>query len=123
MLSLCVYKNNKEKIEKKIKFINYKNEMAKYISSTRTLNEDTWDMLGLYLGIYTYIEYKKNQKYLQKILLLHESLNKKNFWECLSIIDINNYEELTAKGLKALDEFINFLNLAQTKVEDDTLKM
>ena len=110
-LSLCIYKENKkltkENIEEIIKFENYKNEMTNFIKNKYNLAYNTWNLIGYYLAIYIYIEYKKDKSFMNKIKELNDSINTKKFSECLKIIDINNINDIFEKGLSNIDEFID----------------
>ena len=110
ILSLCIFKNNgcitKDEIEKSINFDRYKNEMSNYIKERHNLSKDLWNLIGYYLAIYNYVEYKKDNNHLNKVLLLNDSINDEELLECLKIIDINSMDEIASKGLNALDEYI-----------------
>ena len=112
ILSICIYKNNeekitKEKIEEFLKFEIYKKEMQEFIKNRSNLSFNIWNLIGYYLAIYNYIEYKKDSKHIEKIKELNNNINEKTFEECLKIIDIDNFQELIEKGLNNIDEYIN----------------
>ena len=119
MLSLKLYKENqkitKEEIEKYLKFENYKEEMRKYIKGKRTLDKDIWNVIGYFFSIYIFMEYQKNPQFKNKILELHHRLNKKDFLECLKIININNIDDISNKAINSIDAYITFIK--QTKKE------
>ncbi len=113
VLSLCIFKNigfiSKEEIEKSINFDRYKKEMSDYIKERHNLSRDLWNLIGYYLAIYNYVEYKNDQNQLDKVLLLNNLINNKELMECLNIIGINSIEEIGIKGTKALDNYIIML--------------
>ena len=114
VLSLCIYKNNdkkisKEAIEKSIKFDTYKNEMINYIKSRKALTKDLWNLVGYYLAIYCFIEYKKDNTFINNIIKLNDSINEQSLDQCLKIIDINNFNEIGIKATNNLDEYLNMI--------------
>lgn len=114
ILSLCIYKNNnkisKEEIEKYINFERYKQEMSNYIKERHNLSKDLWNLIGYYLAIYNYVQYKKDSNHLNKIIELNDNINEKDLLDCLKIIEINSMEEVASKGLESLDEYIEYIN-------------
>ena len=113
VFSLKLYKNNNltmEEIEKKMSLENYFNEMKDFIKNGRMISNNLWNIIGYYLGIYSYIEYKKDPLFKNKLLRLTESMNNESFMECLKIIDLNNIDDAFTKGVINLDEYADFVN-------------
>lgn len=113
-LSIKLMKENKKldknKIEEKLPIQDYINEMRKCIMNKRIIAKEVWTLIGYFLAIYNYIEYKKDNNFINKLYKLNNSLNEKTFLECLSIIDINSMDDILNKCMNNLDEFGNFIN-------------
>ena len=113
IFSLKLYKDNKltmEEIEKKMSLENYFNEMKDFIKSGKRISNNFWNIIGYYLAIYSYIEYKKDPFFSNKLLELNDSMNSKSFMECLKIIDLNSIDDVFTKGIINLEEYANFVN-------------
>lgn len=130
ILSLCIYKNNdkkltKEEIEKAIKFDTYKDEMTNYIKNRKALTKDLWNLIGYYLSIYCFMEYKKDNTFINNIIKLNDSINEQSLEQCLEIININSLDEIGTKAINNLDEYLNMIkSLDNTceKVKITTMK-
>lgn len=115
LLSLKIFLENgklkKEEIEKYLQLENYIDEMKKFIMNKKKFSSSVWNMIGYYLGMYNYIEYKKDNKFKEKLLEFNNSINNKNIKECLKIIGINNLSDIFDKCINNLDEYINNFNI------------
>lgn len=119
VLSLKLYKNNIltfEEIEKNMKLENYFNEMKDFIKSGNKISGSLWNIIGYYLAIYIYIEYKKDNSFSNKLLELNNSMNNKSFMDCLKIINLNSIDEVFKKGTTNLEEYSNFVNSFENNV-------
>ena len=113
VVSLKLFKDNTftiEELEKRGNIENYFTEMKNFINERRTISKELWNMMGYYLGIYCYIEYKKNHMFSDKILELNYSVNTKTFMDCLKIIDLNGIGDVFTKGRENLEEYAKFIN-------------
>lgn len=113
ILSIKLMKENKKldkrKIEEKLPIKDYINEMRECIMNKRIISKEVWNIIGFFLAIYSYIEYKKDNNFINKLFKLNNSLNEKTFVECLSIIDINSMNDILNKCMNNIDEFGNFI--------------
>ena len=113
LLTIKLYKKNKfnkEKIEEKIQFNDYIEEMKLIIKNDRNLLKLTWYLVGFSLSISNFICYKEDNSYIDKIHLLNDNLNTKSLDECFKILDINSYEEYLDKVLINIDKYQEYFN-------------
>lgn len=111
--SLKLYKDSNltmEEIEKKMSLENYFSEMTMFVQNKNTIARNLWNIIGYYLAIYSYIEYKKSCSFTDKLLKLNDSMGYKSFIECLKIIDLNSIDDALEKGVVHLEECANFVN-------------
>lgn len=116
ILAMCIYKNNnekitKEEIEKTFKFESFKKEIITYINKRNLLSKDLWNLIGYYLAIYCFMEYKKDNSFINNLSELNNLINEKNIEQCLAIINIDGIDEIGSKAINNLDEYSNMLKL------------
>lgn len=112
VFSLKLYKENKltiAEIEKNMNLDNYFREIKDFIKEGSTISYNLWNIIGYYLAIYSYIEYKKNPAFANKLLKLSHFMNDKSFLECLKIINLNTVDEALKKGAINLEKYADFV--------------
>lgn len=113
IFSLKLYKENKltmEEIEKKMPVEKYVQEMKHFMKKGQLISSNLWNIIGYYLAIYSYMEYKKNPCFSENLLELNDSMNHKSFMECLKTIHLNSMDDVFTKGIIHLEEYADFVN-------------
>jgi len=87
-----------------------------YASLKKSILKDTWTILDLVLAIYFLEEYRVNPEFSKNILEFNDSLNRLTFYECLSIIGMNNKEEIISKIKSSSDSFINYFEKIEKEI-------
>lgn len=114
--SIKYYKSKKltvEGISSDGKIEIYLRDMKEFISKNYTISEELWNTIGYHLGIYCYIEYKKDPNFIYKLSKLNDSINIKSFMECIKIIGLNDINELYEKGMTNLEKYIELIKSYQ----------
>jgi hypothetical protein len=128
MLAICIYKNCNNKIDKEVveislKFSVFKEEMINYVKNKNFLTKKLWDLIGYYLAIYCFIEYKKDNSFINNLSLLNDSINDKSLEECLNIINLKSIDEVGIKAINNLDEYVKLIHSFDEEIkQDDELK-
>ena len=82
------------------------NDFKKFADSKQSIFERSYHLLGRCLGIYMFVEYKKNNLFFEKIEKLNNSISDLDIIECLNIIDIKDFKDLVKKYELACNKLI-----------------
>lgn len=114
---ILTYKNQKDITEEKYNLEfddNHYNEVMEdfenYTNNHELIFVDSYYIFGFALTIYMFMEYKKDKNFFNKITELNDSINNKDFKQCLNIVGIASLDDLTDKLDTSIKQFVKYVN-------------
>lgn len=80
-----------------------------YTTQQKAIFKDTWYLVGIPIAIYIVEEYKKDDKFFERLKKFNASLNDLTIWECLKILNLNDKQEFIDKIKNSNESFVESL--------------
>ncbi len=76
-----------------------------YTIQQKAIFKDTWYIVGIPIAIYILEEYKKDDRFFERLKKFNTSLNDCTIWECLKILNLNDKQEFIDKIKNSNESF------------------
>lgn len=114
LLSILLVMEKKDfQLETTKKYFNIKNytkEINQYLKEGVRITKPLSYIIGIYLAISNFVEYKKDPSSLNKIHTLNYSLNDGKWSDCFNILEIKSRHDLFSKCSHNIDQYIHYLS-------------